>query len=73
MRLFVTEYGGIGFTRNGSLSPGDECCICLGASVPFILAPVGKGRHRLVTDCYIHGVMGGELVDKLDAYKIVLE
>jgi hypothetical protein len=72
--LILTEYGGVGFAKEGGpIRAGDVCCVVLGAHFPFILAPVDHGRHRLVTECYIHGVMGGELVDKLDAYKIVLE
>lgn len=71
--LILTEYGGVGFAKEGGpIRAGDVCCIFIGAQLPFILAPVDHGRHRLVTECYIHGVMGGELVDKLDAYKIML-
>jgi len=52
--------------------PGDECCIFLGMVTPFVIRPVvgqsdniAKYRH-LVGESYIHGVMGGELVEALD-------
>lgn len=57
----------------GSVRAVDVCCIFLGATYPFILASVENERYRLVTDTYIHGVMGGELVGKLKAYEITLE
>lgn len=72
--LFLTEHAGVGFAKQGGpVRVGDVCCVFLGAAYPSILAPVDNGRHGLVIECYIHGVMGGELVDKLDTYKIVLE
>jgi hypothetical protein len=43
----------------------DVCCLFPGLSVPFILRPAGDGKHYLVGDCYIHGVMNGELMDGL--------
>ena len=72
LSLILTEHGGIGLALGEPIRVGDVCCVFLGAAVPFILAPVDLGQYRLVTECYIQGVMSGELVDKLDAYKIVL-
>lgn len=57
-----------GRTRGKPASEGRQCLLCLsGCCVPlFILAQADSGRYRLVTDAYIHDVMGRELVDKLD-------
>lgn len=60
----VTSFRGMRLTRNAAVDPEDLCC--LGATIPLILAPVGEDRHKLVSDCNIHGIMGDELVDKLD-------
>lgn len=52
--------------------PGDICCIFLGMVTPFVLRPAAvqnedEGRYcHLVGEAYVHGVMGGELVDAPD-------
>jgi hypothetical protein len=77
--LFITEHGRIGNAPNGKVVEiGDECCIIFGLSVPFLLTPAHNGRHKLVNECYIHGVMDGELMEQLTDsdlrdMKIVLE
>jgi hypothetical protein len=59
-KLFLTEIGRLGIAPNGELVEiGDICCIIFGAAVPFLLTPAKDGRHKLVSDCYIHGVMDG--------------
>lgn len=70
--VVLTHKGGIGIVPNAT-ECGDACCIILGATVPFILAPVANGRYKLVGDSYIHGVMDGQLVDQYNAYEIILE
>jgi hypothetical protein len=66
-RLFLTEKGRIGLALQGKLiEVGDECCIIFGSTVPFLLTPAREGRHKLVSDCYIHGVMDGELLEQFD-------
>lgn len=63
-RLFYTESGRLGlgtlFTR-----PGDVCCIFFGIPIPVLLRETGDGNYRLVGDSYVHGVMGGELIEQL--------
>lgn len=64
--LFLTEHGRIGLAPLGELiEVGDVCCIVFGATVPFLLTPAKEGRHRLIGECYIHGVMNGEVVQEL--------
>jgi hypothetical protein len=44
-----------------AMRPGDICCVLLGAKVPFILRPE-RQQYLLVGECYVHGVMRGEVV-----------
>lgn len=41
---------------------GDEVCIVGGAAKPVLLRVKDeeRGKHVLVGDCYVHGVMNGE-------------
>jgi hypothetical protein len=59
-KLFLTENGHLGIIPVGQLvEVGDVCCIIFGATVPFLLTPAKEGRHKLVSECYIHGSMDG--------------
>lgn len=44
---------------------GDGVCIFLGSHIPFILRPFGSS-HKLVGQCYIHGIMIGEALPRSD-------
>jgi hypothetical protein len=55
----VTEKGYVGLGRPGV---GDEVWILGGGQVPFLLRPTGK-RYLFVENCYVHGVMEGEVID----------
>jgi hypothetical protein len=66
--LIVTEGGLLGLAR-GSVAPGDQVCILLGCSVPTILCQVPnieREEYALIGESYIHGMMDGEVIDKLD-------
>jgi hypothetical protein len=66
--LIVTEGGLLGLAR-GSVAPGDQVCILLGCSVPAILRQVPnieREKYILISESYIHGMMDGEAIDKLD-------
>jgi hypothetical protein len=41
--------------------------------VPLILRPRKDGRYGLVGDSYIHGVMGGEVMEQLEKGEMKLE
>lgn len=70
-RFFVTEGGYIG---NGPprVRPGDEIYVLPGGKMPFVLrrgtmGEIGssldsdfQSHHKLVGDCYVHGIMDGE-------------
>ena len=78
-KIFLTENGRLGMIPHGGLvEVGDVCCIIFGAIVPFLLTPAKEGRHKLVSDCYVHGVMDGEIMQQfvgsdLNGHRIVLE
>lgn len=77
--IFLTRDGRIGVAPQGVLiEVGDVCCIIFGATVPFLLTPAREGRHMLISDCYIHGVMNGEIIQQfaesdLSKHHVVLE
>lgn len=65
--LFRTDNGLIGLGPD-YMSDGDEVWDLIGSNVPFLLRQEtsdsrnGDGRHyRLVGECYVHGLMSGEL------------
>lgn len=41
---------------------GDVIVIVLGATKPFVFRPVGNA-HILIGECYVHGIMDGELIN----------
>jgi hypothetical protein len=41
--------------------PGDFCAVLFGGDVPFVLRDEGD-EQMLVGDCYVHGIMQGEVV-----------
>jgi hypothetical protein len=49
------------------LQNDDVVCILYGAAVPFVIRPVGDGNYLLVGECYVHGIMAGEVIDQMAA------
>ncbi|KAL8688491.1 MAG: hypothetical protein Q9218_005610 [Villophora microphyllina] len=62
-RLFRTSTGRFGLGP-APAQPTDICCVLFGAHVPFVLRRCGS-EYKLVGECYIHGVMRGEIVDEM--------
>ncbi|RYP21720.1 hypothetical protein DL765_002076 [Monosporascus sp. GIB2] len=61
--LFVTSRGYIGIGPD-DVAPDDMVVVLHGARTPFIPRKSHKpGYWRLVGDCYVHGIMGGEALD----------
>ncbi|KAH8893672.1 HET-domain-containing protein [Thozetella sp. PMI_491] len=69
-RLGVTRLGYLGLFPM-STEPGDVVSLLAGCHVPFVLrSTVGRG-YRLVGECYVHGVMNGEVMkDETDLTSI---
>ncbi|KAI0189064.1 heterokaryon incompatibility protein-domain-containing protein [Astrocystis sublimbata] len=55
--------------------PGDRVCVLLGGEVPFILRPTERGTYTLVGECYVDGIMDGELFSDgdldVDSYDMI--
>ncbi|KAI1840931.1 hypothetical protein JX266_012867 [Neoarthrinium moseri] len=74
-RLGITSKGYLGlFPRY--CKNGDLLYLVEGCHVPFLLRPAGdiEGGHRLVGECYVHGIMDGEALklESADKADIVL-
>lgn len=61
----VTTGGHLGRVPRGSLI-GDKICLLFGAVVPFVLRESSDGYFKLIGECYIHGIMDGEVMKKPD-------
>ncbi|KAF2852158.1 HET-domain-containing protein [Plenodomus tracheiphilus IPT5] len=72
-RLMVTKNGRLGISPGLAAEVGDVCCVLPGASVPFVLKPSGQGVYKLVGDCYLHGVMDGQIIEELQGGRCKLE
>ena len=82
-RLFVTEKGYLGFSRDG-LRVGDPIFLLPKCAAPLIMRHTGgqfcgdgnfdgeslKGSpiHELISDAYIYGIMDGEMVQEMGLY-----
>jgi hypothetical protein len=62
-KLFRAEgkYIGLG---PASLDAGDQVCVLFGGRTPFVLRPLGDGNFRFIGECYVHGIMCGELLNQ---------
>jgi len=63
-RFFVSEAERYGWAADGAL-PGDIIVAFYGCDYPFLLHGV-HGGYRIVSDCYIHGLMDGECLETED-------
>ena len=66
-RLCVTEQGFLGVVSQ-SAKVGDQLFILKGGRVPFVLrddaSTQSQARFRFVGECYVHGVMNGEVMER---------
>lgn len=77
-RIFATDRGFLGLGPQ-HLQPNDLVCVLLGAEVPFIFRELrqhtvtsspwcfwrnSSSCYELVGECYIHGIMDGEFLEK---------
>lgn len=67
----ITERGCMGFVRPGT-RVGDEICILYGCPSPLVIRPDG-GEYLLVGDCCFEGMMRGEMVEKQEEGKFMLQ
>lgn len=63
--MFVTTKGYLGLGHEG-FQVGDVVTIFSGGEVPYLLreiAPEKKSAFRFLSECYVHGVMNGEVMN----------
>lgn len=61
-RFFTTSSGRIGIGPP-TMREGDFVAILFGGYTPYVLRPEG-GQYSLVGECYVHGIMNGEAVER---------
>ncbi|CAI6338039.1 unnamed protein product [Periconia digitata] len=71
-RVFFTASRGWKGTGSRHIEPGDFLVVLFGSRVPFILRKYGTG-YRLISDCYIYGLMDGEAMRMYDDGELELE
>ncbi len=66
--FFTADSGHIGMCHEQCVRPGDEIWVLKGGRVPYVLRPVEgeTGTYGFVGDCYVHGIMRGEYVKKME-------
>lgn len=61
-RLFCAmESGCIGWTPAETQS-GDLICIFYGGKTPYVIRPIDENYYTFIGECYIHGMMHGEVL-----------
>jgi hypothetical protein len=71
-RFGITACGHVGVFP-GETRNGDFIVLLPGATMPFVLRKSGDDKYILVGDCYLHGVMEGELIHLDEGQEEVLE
>ncbi|KAF1844479.1 uncharacterized protein K460DRAFT_284891, partial [Cucurbitaria berberidis CBS 394.84] len=61
--FFKTSLGWHG-TASMAMKTGDIAVVLFGSRIPFVLRKDGS-MYRLVSDCYVQGLMDGEALDML--------
>lgn len=60
-KLFKTPEGLIGIAY-GDIQPEDRVVVLLGCYFPVIIRRVSARHYRIVSRCYVHGIMNGEVL-----------
>lgn len=60
-RFAVTSKGYMGLVPR-TTEIGDSVCVFLGSHIPFVVRSRGGGDFELVGECYVHGIMNGEVM-----------
>ncbi|KAI0142307.1 HET-domain-containing protein [Hypoxylon sp. NC0597] len=61
-RFFVTTNGYVGLGPP-SLETGDSICVLAPGTVAYALRDSKNGRWKYVGECYLHGIMNGEIIE----------
>lgn len=60
---FSTSKGFLGLGPEHA-QPDDVVCIFLGGQMPYVLRHGKDGKHQLVGEAYVHGIMDGEFMEQ---------
>ncbi|KAL8763478.1 MAG: hypothetical protein Q9194_007331 [Teloschistes cf. exilis] len=63
-RLFMASKNDLLGLGPSAMQQADLCCILFGSDVPFVIRR-SSSQYKLVGECYIHGVMRGEIVEEM--------
>jgi hypothetical protein len=65
--LFITATGNLGW-EPATMASDDVVVMLFGGNVPYLLRPLKNGQWRFIGECYVHGIMRGEVVqhDRVD-------
>jgi hypothetical protein len=69
--FFVSSKGCMGLGPLGTRT-GDEICVLLGCNQPLLIRRVGD-HHLVVGQCYVYGMMYGEMIDEMEAGRLVAD
>ncbi|KAL9073037.1 MAG: hypothetical protein Q9157_004894 [Trypethelium eluteriae] len=64
-RLVGTQNGRVGLAV-AAVKEGDAIFVLKGCGMPMVLRPTISGRWTLVGECYVHGIMNGEVLEDLE-------
>ncbi|EPE33887.1 hypothetical protein GLAREA_06900 [Glarea lozoyensis ATCC 20868] len=59
--FFMTKKGYMGLGYD-TVKEGDIVAVVMGGEVPLVLRPAGDGLFLLIGECYVHGIMDGEVM-----------
>lgn len=62
-RFAITDCGDLAAVPKAARK-GDVVCIFNGGRVPYVLRPSKNGHYTLVGECYVDGMMRGEVRDR---------
>ncbi len=69
--FFISSKGYMGLGPLGTQT-GDEICVLLGCNQPLLIRRVGD-HYLAVGRCYVYGMMDGEMIDEMEAGRLVAE
>ncbi|KAH7161049.1 heterokaryon incompatibility protein-domain-containing protein [Dactylonectria macrodidyma] len=67
-RFFVTKTGYFGLGP-ASMRAGDIVCVLRGSFFPTVVRPATNHCYTIVGECFVHGIMDGEMVDSVNKGK----
>lgn len=69
-RFFTTKVMGLMGLCPSLVRRGDLVVILHGGSTPYVIRRIKNGRYQFIGECYVHGFMYGEAMEKEEAMEI---